>query len=434
MFKMIINEDFFDDETIDTINDEVEDLSVFENKLKITNCISINPYKYRAIGGIYAKKYFMRINAILQNLFCFIAEDNMKVEFSIHTAFEAGRKFKNGELIYPDYREIDWRHMTDNDIDNKFLWPMIENFMNKFLGPDWVEDKQFSAPTVFLETVFSIDFEYGKKFVYELFCKDISNIVDGIMSYSHMMDGIVCSSPKDNNENYIKVLNKDVVLLEFGKYDLPMSMWNYKTLNVMYNRLLSNDDEQRDMNSDKKPIITGNMILQLFKICHNLQEKDNGDFVYKLYGYLDNGGMSIDIFIELKTTNPDKLTCKDFYDFIKNNICNKLNHHAKQEIVGHVGSKNISIYILVGNQKPAIDKNNKVSQKFIEEINNMQRINWNFVMLNNRFGRLNRRYTAAIPEQMINCSNAYSNYKDDLEAGYYGKTSKEKYSRKNDIK
>ena len=64
----------------------------------------------------------------------------------------------------------------------------------------------------------------------------------------------------------------------------------------------------------------------------------------------------------------------------------------------------------------------------------MQRINWNMVMLNNRFGRLNRRYTAAIPEQMINCSNAYSNYKDDLEAGYYGKTSKEKYSRKNDIK
>ena len=39
-----------------------------------------------------------------------------------------------------------------------------------------------------------------------------------------------------------------------------------------------------------------------------------------------------------------------------------------------------------------------------------------------------------VPEQMINCSNAYSNYKDDLEAGYYGKTSKEKYSRKNDIK
>ena len=434
MFKMIINEDFFDDETIDTINDEVEDLSVSENKLKITNSISINPYKYRATGGIHAKKYFSRLNAILQNLRCFVAEDIMKVEFSIHTARDMGRKFKNGEQIYPDYREIDWRHMTDNDIDNKFLWPMIENFMNKFLGPDWLEDKQFSAPTVFLETVFSIDFEYGKKFVYELFCKDISNIVDAIMTYSRMMDGIVCSSPKDDNENYIEVLNKDDVILEMGKSGLPMSMWNYKTLNVMYNRLLSNDDEQRDMHSEKKPIVTGNMILQLFKICHNLQEKDNGDFVYKLYGYLDNGGVSIDIYIDLKTTNPDKLTCRDFYDFIKTNICNKLNRHAKQEIVGHIGSKNISIYILVGNQKPAIDKNNKVSQKFVEEINNMQRINWNFVMLNNRFARLNRSYTAMVPEQMINGGRAYSNYKDDLKAGYYGKLSKEKYSIQNDIK
>ena len=64
----------------------------------------------------------------------------------------------------------------------------------------------------------------------------------------------------------------------------------------------------------------------------------------------------------------------------------------------------------------------------------MQRRNRNFVMLNNKFGRLNRSYTAMIPEQMINCSNAYSNYKDDLEAGYYGKTAKEKYSRENDIK
>lgn len=431
---MIINEDFFDDERIDTIDDEVDDLSVSENKLKITNSISINPHKYRAAGGIYAKKYFLRMNAILQNLFCFVAVGGMKVEFSIHTAPDAGKTFKNGEVIYPDYREIDWHRMTDYDIDNNFLWPMIDNFMNKFLDPDWLEDKQFFVPTIFLETVFSIDFEYGKKFVYESFCKDISNIVDSIMSYSRMMDGIVCSSPKDDNDNYIEVLNGDDVILEIGKSGLPMSMWNYKTLNVMYNRLLSNDDEQRDMHSEKKPIVTGNRILQLFKICHNLQEKDNGDFVYKLYGYLDNGGVAIDIFIELKTTNPSKFTCKDFYDFIKRNICNKLNHHAKQEIVGHIGSKNISIYMLVGNQKPEIDKNNKVAQKFVEEINNMQRINWNLVMLNNRFGRLNRSYTAMIPEQMINAGRAYSNYKDDLEAGYYGKIAKEKYSRKNDIK
>ena len=35
-----------------------------------------------------------------------------------------------------------------------------------------------------------------------------------IMSYSRMIDGIVCSTPKDNNENYIEVLNKDRVILD----------------------------------------------------------------------------------------------------------------------------------------------------------------------------------------------------------------------------
>ena len=156
------------------------------------------------------------------------------------------------------------------------------------------------------------------------------------------------------------------------------------------------------------------------KIYFNKRTRD--EFNYTPVGYSTGSNSEYKFYAMLREKEPDKWTFENINDWFLDTFVNMCPKTDKINACHGYTSTSITLFISVDkkNLPPRSDKKKTYAFDYKEKVGSCT-INWKLSYTDGNFVQVNHVSRAFISNNMIDAGTAYSEYKDDLKDGVYGK-------------
>ena len=221
-----------------------------------------------------------------------------------------------------------------------------------------------------------------------------------------------------------------------GDSGFPIQGWNRRTLKKLYGILT--DEEPEEEPNDRKFAISSEMSFpRIYKIFYALKKDTQAlkDYDYRFIGYDDANTFNKIVYIYLipKNTSSKYGTFEEMVKWLNNNIIDKTTPYDDYEILNNSSRVTIEVKISCDGYKP-VRTDGKKELKFEQE--RPSGLVWKYLFYDgdwDRFGQ-GKRGGRMFTNGMLNTLSGNSQFKRDVENGYFGKYAQQHADEETKIK